>query len=120
MKEFTGHTSDAIDNYQITSEDQRRQLSLIIAGESTNESVKSPKIAPKETIVEEPKPIETNANSLDITITDKTEGNRGCNCKLSNLSLEENEKIGQIVTKLLEGRKFGKATIKLEIEFSDK
>ena len=34
VKEYTGHTSDAVDQYQITSADQRKKLSEIIGGES--------------------------------------------------------------------------------------
>ena len=32
IKEFTGHVSDAVDNYQVTSDAQRQQLSEIISG----------------------------------------------------------------------------------------
>ena len=34
IKEFTGHSSDAVDKYQITSNEQCKQLSAIIAGEN--------------------------------------------------------------------------------------
>ena len=32
VKEFTGHTSDAVDSYQITSDEQRAMLSNVIQG----------------------------------------------------------------------------------------
>ena len=65
------------------------------------------------------KPNLLRENTVELSVTYKTGGYRGCNCKLSNVNLDENEKIGQLVSKLLEGRRFGKATIKLEVEFSE-
>ena len=47
IKEFTGHTSDAVDQYQITSDCQREELSKAIAGEEvmkTNCGKKSSRI----------------------------------------------------------------------------
>ena len=34
VKEFTGHTSDAIDKYQVTSHDQREEISKVIHSEN--------------------------------------------------------------------------------------
>ena len=36
----------------------------------------------------------------------------------NNVKLSDAEKIGELVTKMLEGRAYGKATIKLEIDFN--
>ena len=49
VKEFSGHSSDAVDAYQITSDAQRKQISSVIAGESdtksTEKQVKSTDLA---------------------------------------------------------------------------
>ena len=39
VKEATGHTSDAVDKYQITSDQQRREMSKILAGNTSNDEV---------------------------------------------------------------------------------
>ena len=38
IKEFTGHSSDAVDNYQVMSDDQRAQMSRIIQGQNECEN----------------------------------------------------------------------------------
>ena len=49
VKEYTGHTSDAVDQYQITSDEQRKQLSKIIAGKNTKQEHKVEEINVKVT-----------------------------------------------------------------------
>ena len=98
VKEFTGHSSDAVDEYQVTSDEQREMLSKIIAGK-------------KEQTIPIP--------SLDLSVSDKQEGsNIGCWCNKQQLNLNAPEKIGQMITGILEQKKGMKAKIKLEIEFS--
>ena len=116
IKEFTGHSSDAVDNYQVTSDNQRRELSAIIAGEVAEKLVSE--CNPIKECKSHTKPNLKTNNCVEISVTDKTAGVCGCKCKLSNVNLDENEKISQLVSNLLEGRRFGKATIKLEVEFS--
>ena len=41
IKEFIGHKSDAVDQYQITSDMQRESLSKIIEGESSNSVIRN-------------------------------------------------------------------------------
>ena len=38
VKEFSGHSSDAVDAYQITSHDQRKAISAVISGDSKSET----------------------------------------------------------------------------------
>ena len=38
VNEFTGHNSDAVDAYQITSDEERKEISKIIAGENIKKS----------------------------------------------------------------------------------
>ena len=88
VKEFTGHSSDAVDNYQVTSEEQRHELSSIIAGnasekvsvESVSKTLECNESASKPNLLRE--------NTVELSVTDKTGGYRGCNCKLSNVNLD--------------------------------
>ena len=107
VKEFTGHASDPVDKYQITSDDQRCQISNVISGESVKKSVEK-----------EPSKVSIEPNNnLEISVKDtgNSEGQRSCHKKVK---LSESDQIGSIVSNVLEGCKYGKATIKLEIEFS--
>ena len=61
VKEYTGHSSDAIDQYQITSDAQRKKLSKIIVGTSGSE-------------------VET----VDVKATNKTQG-MSCDCSKKDL-----------------------------------
>ena len=119
IKEFTGHTSDAVDNYQVTSHEQKRQMSEILAGEYETASVPLPII--KEQKVPEPmlEKESSKISSVEVKVKDTTSSCGSCTCKLSNVKLEESEKIGQIVSQLLKDRRYSKATIKLEVEFSE-
>ena len=70
VKEFSGHSSDAVDAYQITSDAQRKQISSVIAGESdtksTEKQVKSTDLA-----------IEMNVDSCsDVCYCGKLESNK--------------------------------------------
>ena len=107
IKEFTGHVSDAVDKYQITSEAQKESLSKIIGGEMSNvEPVKNTNV--------------TNPN-LEVTLKDKNEDNVMscmCSCNKRSIKLQETEKLGSMINNLISSHKSGKATIKIEIEFS--
>ena len=107
VKEFTLHASDAVDKYQITSDDQRRQISNVISGESVKKSVEK-----------EPSKVSIEPNNnLEISIKDTGNSEGQCSCR-KKVKLSESDQIGRIVSNVLEGRKYGKATIKLKIEFS--
>ena len=93
IKEFTGHSSDAVDSYQITSEGQRREISSILAGECKQSN------APETNKIVDESPKE-KSSIVELSINDNTGGARGCHCKLSNMKMS--------------------ATIKLEVEFSEK
>ena len=66
MKKVTGHVSDALNKYQITSNKQKEQVSLVLKG--GNDKVKSPK--PK--IVQEP-----IVPSLELSVTNKNSSDSG-------------------------------------------
>ena len=56
-------------------------------------------------------------DSLEFSVTDSLMGMGECSCKKKNVKLSDAEKIGEFVTKMLEGKPYGKAVIKLEIDF---
>ena len=119
IKEFTGHSSDAVDNYQVTSEGQCREISSILAGECKESSLSNPQLElPVQKESDKEQHVST-INTVELTVNDEINGCGACTCKLSNMKLSESEKIGQIVTRLLDGEKYSKATIKLEVEFSE-
>ena len=60
-----------------------------------------------------------DSNDLELKVNDKTQGSMRCSCTLSNVKLTETERIGDLVNKMLEGRRYGKAIMKLEIDFCE-
>ena len=119
IKEFTGHVSDAVDQYQVTSDQQRREVSAIIAGENVvKQPVENQKSEAAKSNYWHKKHVE-GEKSLELTVSDKSQGAVGCSCKMSNVKLCETERIGDLVNKMLEGKRYSKATIKMEIEFSE-
>ena len=115
IKEFTGHISDTVDKYQITSDAQRQKLSEVIAGEK----VQKPSVRPvgKERDVYEQ---ESSKNSLEVLVKDTAGPNNiGCVCSKSNINVSGSAGVAQLLGDILEGRKYGKAKMKLEIEFTE-
>ena len=104
VKEYSGHTSDAIDAYQITSDEQRETISRVISG-------------PKEVTEQENQKCK---GELAMSVCDKTANLViGCQCKTQEIQLNQTEKIGELISKLVENRRNRKAKIKIEIEFCD-
>ena len=103
VKETTGHRSDAIDKYQITSDDQREQMSAIMANEGVSNVREISQV-----------PIEENSKREEVTISenvDKTEGKVSVQPNMQNLN------VGEFVTQLLQGaRQGGKNTIEITIK----
>ena len=103
VKEFTGHSSDAVDAYQITSDNQRAEMSNIISGG------KKEKVSKKQ---------QECQSEMEFSIV-SNDGKKpiGCSCNTQAVKLSESEKIGTMISNILERRQGGKAKIKLEIEF---
>ena len=105
VKEATGHSSDAVDKYQITSDEQRAMMSRVIAGEHKDEVCE----------VTNPKPVETgqNVESNEATIT-ISQNKNACKCEKSN---ESRENVGELINSIIEKQKSkGKSRIKISIE----
>ena len=134
VKEYTGHVSDAVNKYQITSADQREKLSEIIQGKDRDrKSETAPKcensvqeIACGSDVCNKKKvektPIKESNTELEVTlknVNDYGTPQFACTCHKNSLSMKESDQIGKIVEGLMSARKTGKAKVKIEIEFSD-
>ena len=108
VKECTGHTSDAIDKYQITSVEQKKQVSKILANKPTvkvvNSDVKMQESS-KESVGNVP-------NIVSVTVPNDTK-KEVCQCQM-----KQND-VGNMINSIIEKNKDKcKMVIKLEIELS--
>ena len=103
VKEFMGHSSDAVDNYQVTSDEQRAQMSKIIqGGGSKNVSNRD------------------SDAKLEVSMTNKCEtGSMSCCCNGKEISINETNGKGDMIGQILKACKGGKATIKIELQFDN-
>ena len=100
IKEATGHTSDAVDAYQVTSDQQREAMSKIIAGpkapEQVLESDKSNSIANKEA-------------KSDLNVDLSLGSSRECSCNA--------RKVGTVIDQIVNSvSRKGKSVVKISIE----
>ena len=104
VKEVTGHRSDAIDCYQITSDEQRQKLSEIIACSNT-ENV--------------PNKEETLTKATEISKESDLPNKNACTCTCSKHSPKMNN-IAEIISEVVERNlKTGKFIIKVKIEINN-
>ena len=104
IKEFTGHGSDSVDKYSITSEKQKEDVSKIVQGETDKTNTKE------------------KEQSLEVCVKQNSEGMVKpimCSCTCNKVKLQETEKLGSMITDIIKARKSGNAKIKIEIEFCD-
>ena len=103
IKEFTGHHSDAVDQYQITSEKQRETISNIIEGPSTG-------------IVDQEHDKVRDSNAVSLPPSDQSDNISKCSCgKITNNCKPSNN--GNIMNSIVNQKKGGKTIVKFEIEF---
>ena len=60
--------------------------------------------------------------NLEVTISNKVDSidsQRSCSCKGKSIKITETDQLGSMINQIVSARKSGKATIKIEIEFSD-
>ena len=107
MKEFTGHRSDAIDKYQVTSNAQRETISKIIGG--------------YELKVADEKTCKTDETNLELKVKETKENGElfcECSCRRQVVKSDNTKDIREMIGKILDARKGAKATIRVEVEFS--
>ena len=103
VKEFTGHRSDAVDQYQITSDRQREVISKVIEGANVLEEQKN----------------QNMQSGKSSEIAEANDTNDGCVCKCKN-KINPNcnpSDIGNIIDTIVKSGKGGKTVVKFEIEF---
>ena len=110
VKEYTGHTSDAVDAYQITSHTQREELSKIICGEKSS-------VQGSDSVnVEDSK--DEAENLVEIEVKNKSNQLQSSSTR-KNVNLRDTQGVSQLINDVLEGRNYGKIKIKLEIDITE-
>ena len=76
VKEFTSYSSDAVDQYQITSDKQRQEISKVIAGDNTtNQETKKASYVAKE---------------VELTVSNRSnQGIMSCKCNRKEIKMSE-------------------------------
>ena len=100
VKEVTGHTSDAVNQYQLTSNLQKEEVSNIVKGES--------KVAIKPKKVKTPKTPEKVTPSLELSVKSKSpkgECDYQCNSKRQKFDLGETANLSMLINELVSKRK---------------
>ena len=116
VMETTGHTSDAVDKYQITSDEQRQKISNILSqkpvpSKSTEDSLTIVKCnATEPQVVSGNDTCNANANVTTSKVVNIDENASKCSCATSNVG---NMVDGIIARATNSG---GKTTIKIQIE----
>ena len=109
VKEITGHSSDAIDSYQITSDFQRAHASEVLGGEIKFKSKPQDKEIEEKVDVEPVIPIVSSVN---------VNGKTACSCN-KTYSPKAND-FSEMISNILENRKKGvRTSIKIQIDFDD-
>ena len=101
VKEYTGHSSDAVNKYQIISHEQRKQVSEVIVCEGNVESQK----------------YEHDQGPCDFVLLVEQDAKLQCSCKSKVLNVQDFDKLGAMFGEIVENRRGWKATVKLSIEF---
>ena len=98
VKESTGHRSDAVDTYQVTSMQQREMMSKILHGQNVRKK--------GENVAKTDKAVTTETSKKGTSVEFK------CMCQSSN-----QQQLGEIIAKLVkENNHKGKVIVKVEIE----
>ena len=113
VKEITGHTSDDLDKYQITSKKQKEHVSKILNNAlCTSEQNEKEEVEVKKPIIP----------SLEVSVSNASPGKIGsyhCSCNKQKFDLGQSEQLSTMINELMTNRRSGSAKIKIEIEFSD-
>ena len=103
IREITGHRSDTLDKYSVTSDAQKIHVSNVLAGEVGNSADMSS--MSKENIVK-------SKEKGDDNVSD----NHTSTCSKQVLSCEDSPKISEMIEKIVKSKKGSKTVVKIEIE----
>ena len=115
IREFTGHRSDALNQYEITSDKQRSEVSGVLRGDIV---MKNKDTTPKKACVSKPILSDVEINICHKSPSKSVVPSMGCSYKKTNVKSDETAQIGEIISSIVKARKGAKATVKIEIEFS--
>ena len=118
VKEISGHRSDVIDRYQLTSDDQWKKVNEILACNNVEVDMDS---GEKKEVVEGEPVIEKKLRSpsnVQLLSSVSIDSQGGCSCKKTYIS---NGNLSEMIDAILKFKgENAKATIKLEIEIQSK
>ena len=120
VKEVSGHRSDAIDKYQLTSERQRQEVSRVLATTGNEEKLPNKaKVVKKCDSLEDISDSKDTLNDVEVTSSFVLNGKEGCSCK-KTYNQNSNNLSGMISSILNANAKNGKkARVKIEIEIDN-
>ena len=111
VKEYSGHHSDALDQYQITSEHQKEMISEVLAGPKP----KQVEISDVQNEVKETKACTSDAVSKQNNQDLSTE--IACDCNKRLLKISETSQVTSLINDIVSNRQGSKRVVKIEIEF---
>ena len=101
IKEYTGHSSDAVDKYQITSHDQRKELSAAITGESVQKNKGNGDM--------------NGQCNFEFSLAE-TNPKLECSCTSRVIDSKDFDKLGKMISDILDKKKGSNSRVKLSIE----
>ena len=119
VKEVTGHSSDTIDNYQVTSDIQKEQCSKVLACKDFGDSANNVKLIETESNKEESDiEVEEKENPIPVVSSVSLNGKTACTCKKTYNP--NGNSITDMINGIIEGNRKGKKTVvKIQIEIED-
>ena len=101
VKEYSGHMSDVVDQYQVTSDKQRQNLSEILQG------LKVPTLT------------SNSRNEVAITVSQKGNDDKNYACTSERSGVDENKisRIGEMINQIINAKKGVKTMVKVEVVF---
>ena len=107
IKEFMGHISDAVDAYQITSDQQRQRLSEVIAAGVV-----------ADTESESQKKTNDDYCELQLAVAESSrKGNMGCSCSGKVMKVSDAKDIGEMIEGIIRSKKGSRVVVKIQLEF---
>ena len=105
IREFSGHRSDALHAYEITSHDQRSNISRVIAGNKDQDVVETQKITENGD--------QSESKCLSVS---PSKVKPSCSCNNKTFKMNSCDQLSEVIGQIVKNRNGGKAKVKIEIE----
>ena len=121
VKEVTGHASDAINAYQITSENQREEVSKILACKDDGKPIEIGSKFDTSSLSDSGNDISMAENSeVTIPVVSSVRLNGKVVCSCSKIYTPHSNNLGEMINGIVQGNREGKKTVvKIQIEIED-